>query len=84
MSLRHQKTIRLNAILSTVNGSSNMRGSRGSLFRRLPPENATGNYVKVVQRMPVCIDFDYSPGQDFKAQSLLKPGLFVEPDARAR
>jgi membrane fusion protein (multidrug efflux system) len=49
-------------------------GSRLSLF---PPENATGNYVKVVQRIPVRIDFtnlDKENG-DFK----LRPGFSVTP-----
>jgi len=50
----------------------------------LPPENATGNYVKVVQRVQVRIDFDHAQGQDFNADGLLKPGLSVEPDVRVR
>jgi membrane fusion protein (multidrug efflux system) len=41
----------------------------------LPPENATGNYVKVVQRIPVKIFFE--KGQD--PQHLLRPGMSVEP-----
>lgn len=63
---------------------TNMGGGTGSVFSLLPPENATGNYVKVVQRVPVRIDFDRSPGQDFNAEGLLKPGLSVEPDVRIR
>jgi multidrug resistance efflux pump len=54
------------------------------VFGLLPPENATGSYVKVERHMPVRIDFDRSPEQDFKAEDLLKPGLFVEPDGRVR
>ena len=50
----------------------------------LPPENATGNYVKVVQRVPVRIDFDRPAGQEFNAEGLLKPGLSVEPEVRVR
>jgi membrane fusion protein (multidrug efflux system) len=50
----------------------------------LPPENATGNYVKVVQRVPVRIDFDRPVGQQFNAEALLKPGLSVEPEVRVR
>ena len=53
----------------------NIAGATGSLFSLLPPENATGNYVKVVQRVPVRIAID--PGQD--AAHLLRPGLSVEP-----
>jgi membrane fusion protein (multidrug efflux system) len=47
----------------------------GARFSLLPPENATGNYVKVVQRVPVRIRID--KGQD--PQHLLRPGLSVEP-----
>jgi membrane fusion protein (multidrug efflux system) len=43
----------------------------GALFSLLPPENATGNYVKVVQRIPVRIFFE--PGQD--PNHLLRPGM---------
>jgi membrane fusion protein (multidrug efflux system) len=52
----------------------------GVQYSLLPPENATGNYVKVVQRVPVKIVFD--PGQD--AQHLLRVGLSVEPRVRVR
>src|SRR6267154_572758 len=63
---------------------TNLGGGTGSVFSLLPPENATGNYVKVVQRVPVRIDFDHPAGQDFNAEGLLKPGLSVEPDVRVR
>jgi membrane fusion protein (multidrug efflux system) len=63
---------------------SNLGGGAGSIFSLLPPENATGNYVKVVQRVPVRIDFDRLPGQQFNAEGLLKPGLSVEPEVRVR
>jgi membrane fusion protein, multidrug efflux system len=63
---------------------TNMGGGTGSVFSLLPPENATGNYVKVVQRVPVRIDFDRTEGQNFNAEGLLKPGLSVEPDVRVR
>jgi membrane fusion protein (multidrug efflux system) len=63
---------------------TNLGGGTGSVFSLLPPENATGNYVKVVQRVPVRIDFDHVAGQDFNAEGLLKPGLSVEPDVRVR
>ena len=49
-------------------------------FRLLPPENATGNYVKVVQRIPVRIALD--PGQN--ADHLLRPGMSVVPNVRVR
>ena len=47
----------------------------GARFALLPPENATGNYVKVVQRVPVKIILD--AGQD--PEHLLRPGLSAEP-----
>ena len=50
-------------------------GASGEIYSVLPPENATGNYVKVVQRFPVRIRFD--PGQD--AGHYLRPGMSVEP-----
>jgi membrane fusion protein (multidrug efflux system) len=50
-------------------------GATGARFSLLPPENATGNYVKVVQRLPVKIVFD--KGQD--PQHLLRPGMSVVP-----
>jgi membrane fusion protein (multidrug efflux system) len=63
---------------------TNLGGGTGSVFSLLPPENATGNYVKVVQRVPVRIDFDRPVGQQFNAEALLKPGLSVEPEVRVR
>ncbi|HET7215925.1 MAG TPA: HlyD family secretion protein [Terriglobia bacterium] len=53
----------------------NIAGATGEKFSLLPPENATGNYVKVVQRIPVKIVFD--PGQD--SEHLLRIGMSVEP-----
>ena len=63
---------------------TNMGAGAGSVFSLLPPENATGNYVKVVQRVPVRLDFDRSAGSEFNAEGLLKPGLSVEPEVRVR
>jgi len=50
-------------------------GASGALFSLLPPENATGNYVKVVQRLPVKITFDAGETREH----LLRPGMSVEP-----
>jgi membrane fusion protein, multidrug efflux system len=50
-------------------------GASGSRFSLLPPENATGNYVKVVQRIPVRINID--PGQNDDHR--LRPGMSVDP-----
>jgi membrane fusion protein (multidrug efflux system) len=63
---------------------TNMGGGTGSVFSLLPPENATGNYVKVVQRVPVRIDFDHTAEHDFNAEGMLKPGLSVVPGVRVR
>lgn len=52
-----------------------MPGASGDRFSLLPPENATGNYVKVVQRLPVRILLE--PGQD--PEHRLHPGMSVEP-----
>ena len=56
----------------------NIAGASGARYSLLPPENATGNYVKVVQRIPVKIVFDQ--GQD--AEHLLRLGMSVEPSVR--
>ncbi len=59
-------------------------GATGAKFSLLPPENATGNYVKVVQRIPVRIDFDGNDKPDFNRNGMLRPGMSVEPDVRVR
>ena len=58
----------------------NIAGASGARYSLLPPENATGNYVKVVQRIPVKILFEN--GQD--PQHLLRPGMSVEPDVKVK
>jgi len=58
----------------------NIGGATGARFSVLPPENATGNYVKVVQRIPVKIVFE--KGQD--PEHLLRPGMSVEPRVKVR
>ena len=57
-----------------------MPGASGDRFSLLPPENATGNYVKVVQRLPVRILLE--SGQD--PDHLLHPGMSVEPSVWLR
>jgi membrane fusion protein, multidrug efflux system len=66
--------------------NSNVRGrvdsiqrGAGQAFGILPPENATGNFVKVVQRVPVKIDLDTVP-----TDCPLGPGMSVEPSVRVR
>jgi membrane fusion protein, multidrug efflux system len=63
---------------------SNIGGATGAKFSLLPPENATGNYVKVVQRIPVRIDFDGNDKPDFNKDGLLRPGMSVLPDVKVR
>jgi membrane fusion protein (multidrug efflux system) len=58
----------------------NLPGAAGTLFSLLPPENASGNFVKVVQRLPVRICFN----RDQDPQHLLRPGMSVEPSVRVR
>jgi membrane fusion protein (multidrug efflux system) len=55
-------------------------GATTGKFSLLPPENATGNFVKVVQRVPVKIVLDAGQDQDH----LLRPGMSVVPTVRVR
>ncbi len=55
-------------------------GATGPLFSLLPPENATGNYVKIVQRIPVKIVLEPGENQDHQ----LRPGMNVVPDVYVR
>ena len=52
----------------------------GSAFSVLPTENATGNYVKITQRLPVKIVFDGDPSE----LQRLAPGMSVEPKVEVR
>ncbi len=74
-------SIHIDAFGRDFNGKvENLPGAAGPLFSLFPPENATGNYVKVVQRFPVRIRF----GKDQDPQRLLRPGMSVEPSVRVR
>jgi membrane fusion protein (multidrug efflux system) len=55
-----------------------IQAGSGAAFSLLPPENATGNYVKVVQRVPVKIAFDKRP------DVYIGPGMSVEPTVKVR
>ncbi|HZW79862.1 MAG TPA: HlyD family secretion protein [Candidatus Deferrimicrobiaceae bacterium] len=69
-------TIEVDAYGRKYKGKVNsFAGASGARFSLLPPENATGNYVKVVQRIPVKIVLD--PGEN--KDQLLRPGMSVEP-----
>ena len=68
--------IQVDALGETFSGFvEDLPGGTGAVYSLLPPENATGNYVKVVQRLPVRIRFN--PGQ--KDLERLAPGMSVEP-----
>jgi membrane fusion protein (multidrug efflux system) len=56
-------------------------GATGSILSLFPPENATGNYVKVVQRIPVRIDLT---NHDQNSDHLLRPGMSVEPKVKVK
>jgi membrane fusion protein (multidrug efflux system) len=74
-------TISVDAYGKKYNGHvESIAGASGALFSLLPPENATGNYVKVVQRVPVKITFD--PGET--KEHILRPGMSVEPKVWVR
>jgi membrane fusion protein (multidrug efflux system) len=57
-----------------------IQSGTGARFSLMPPENATGNYVKVVQRVPVKIVLTEQPPAGFR----LGPGMSVEPEVRVR
>ncbi|HVV02381.1 MAG TPA: HlyD family secretion protein [Verrucomicrobiae bacterium] len=57
-----------------------IQAGSGSRFSLLPPENAVGNYIKVVQRVPVRIFFNKPPS----AQHVLGPGMSVSPSVRVK
>jgi membrane fusion protein (multidrug efflux system) len=84
MKLHQPVTIKVDAYggrkfsgeLEQIGGAT---GSRLSLF---PPENATGNYVKVVQRIPVRINFTNLEKED--GDYVLRPGLSVTPDVEVK
>jgi membrane fusion protein (multidrug efflux system) len=67
----------VDALDKTFEGTvESMPAATGDRTSALPPENATGNYVKIVQRLPVRIRF--SPNQD--GLNGLRPGMSVEPE----
>jgi membrane fusion protein (multidrug efflux system) len=79
--LRKMKVGQPVTIKADINGREykghlqSLSGASGTITSLLPPENATGNYVKVVQRIPVKITFD--PGET--SDHVLRPGMSVEP-----
>lgn len=84
--LRHMQVgqkvkIDVDATGTTVRGHvDSIAGATGPLFSLLPPENATGNYVKVVERLPVKIVLEPGENSDHR----LRPGMNVVPKVYLR
>jgi membrane fusion protein, multidrug efflux system len=77
MRVGQKAEIHIDSTGRTLKGHvDSVAGATGPLFSLLPPENATGNYVKIVQRVPVKIVLD--PGENRDRQ--LRPGMNVVPD----
>jgi membrane fusion protein, multidrug efflux system len=76
MKVGQRVTIDVDANGRTYNGKvDSIAGASGARFSLLPPENATGNYVKVVQRIPVKVVLDPGANNDHQ----LRPGMSVTP-----
>jgi membrane fusion protein, multidrug efflux system len=81
MKVGQRVTIDVDANGRSYNGKvDSVAGASGARFSLLPPENATGNYVKVVQRIPVKIVLDPNANKDHQ----LRPGMSVTPKAWIR
>ena len=77
MRLGQKVKIHVDSTGHTFNGHvDSIAGATGPVFSLLPPENATGNYVKIVQRIPVKIVLE--PGENSARE--LRPGMNVVPD----
>jgi len=80
--LRHMRVgqkavIKIDSTGQTLKGHvDSFAGATGPTFSLLPPENATGNYVKIVQRIPVKIVLEAGENHDRQ----LRPGMNVVPD----
>jgi len=85
--LRHMQvgqpvTIHVDAYGREFDGKvTQIGGATGSVLSLFPPENATGNYVKVVQRIPVRVDLTKP---DENKDHMLRPGMSVEPKVRVK
>ena len=81
MKVGQPVTIEVDANGKKYNGKvDSIAGASGARFSLLPPENATGNYVKVVQRIPVKIVLDAGSNNDHQ----LRPGMSVTPKVWTR
>jgi membrane fusion protein (multidrug efflux system) len=77
MQVGQRAEIHIDSTGRTLKGHvDSIAGATGPLFSLLPPENATGNYVKIVQRIPVKIVLDPGENKDRR----LRPGMNVVPD----
>jgi membrane fusion protein (multidrug efflux system) len=77
MQVGQKADIHVDSSGTTLRGHvDSIAGATGPLFSLLPPENATGNYVKIVQRVPVKIVLEPGENRDRK----LRPGMNVVPD----
>jgi len=77
MRVGERAKIHVDSTDQTLKGHvDSIAGATGPLFSLLPPENATGNYVKIVQRIPVKIVLDPGENRDRR----LRPGMNVVPD----
>ena len=81
MKMGQRVTIDVDANGKRYNGKvDSIAGASGARFSLLPPENATGNYVKVVQRIPIKIVLDSGSNSDHQ----LRPGMSVLPKVWTR
>jgi membrane fusion protein (multidrug efflux system) len=81
MQVGQKADIHVDSSGRTLHGHvDSIAGATGPLFSLLPPENATGNYVKIVQRVPVKIILEPGENQDRR----LRPGMNVVPDVYLR
>jgi membrane fusion protein (multidrug efflux system) len=77
MQVGQKAEIHVDSSGQTLKGHvDSIAGATGPLFSLLPPENATGNYVKIVQRIPVKIVLEPGENKDRR----LRPGMNVVPD----
>src|SRR5579871_5166120 len=81
MQVGQKADIHVDSYGTTLHGHvDSIAGATGPLFSLLPPENATGNYVKIVQRIPVKVVLE--PGENRERR--LRPGMNVVPDVYLR
>jgi len=81
MQVGQKADIHVDSSGTTLRGHvDSIAGATGPLFSLLPPENATGNYVKIVQRVPVKIVLEPGENKDRR----LRPGMNVVPDVYIR